>query len=197
MKQKKSNSFVLVGDIAFHHSAFYWGEKIFLNINIGKLDFLEFVSLFPDFRESFLDIILNSKTFNSYSNNNKFFFEYTYVPRFKSSHILNRNIGMMLSVLSDYVDEIFEVSMMKLYSFFKIPRTKDSKQELRTKILKQMKKTAFKVYELNINKKKKKCILEQEEKTITPELLIQDCIDAYALWLYAKDFVKRRSDAKR
>jgi len=107
-------------------------------------------------------------------------YEYTPVPRFKSSSPINRTIGVMLASLSKGIKGYLEINMSTIYSAFNIKGKKDKKKALRELAYKSLPNTlkvkTIEIYEKGIKEKK-----ESLDKRKIPE----DCIDAYMIYQYA------------
>ncbi|MEM2264643.1 MAG: hypothetical protein QXX03_05575 [Nitrososphaerota archaeon] len=113
--------------------------------------------------------------------------EYTNVPYIKPMAQINRVIGVIISSLGP-LSGYWEISMNDVYRHFKIkPRSKNKKKLLREKISKYF--PEFFVLEFNIIYSEiGKTMIRVDGKKLPIDAVEQDCIDAYALFLYAQKF---------
>lgn len=113
--------------------------------------------------------------------------EYTNVPYIKPMAQINRVVGAIISSLSP-LSGYWEVNMNDVYRYFNIrPRSKNKKNLLRKEVSKYI--NEFLVAEFNVvYSGASKTIIRVNNKKLSIDDVEQDCIDAYALFLYAQKF---------
>ena len=111
--------------------------------------------------------------------------EYTEVPRFKSTTLINRVIGVIYATLHPYIISWHEISMNTIYSHFKVTG-KNKKAMLHKVILKNL-PDLITLRKINLTKESVK--LEK----IPKEKLPPDCLDAYSLVKYTLDISSKKT----
>lgn len=178
MKKEKN---ILTCDLAFRHGAFYLPQKNLFVTYENK--FKKFHYAFS-FLKSIAMIVIKSFL------PEKIFYEYSNISHInpKSDRLIYSVNAILLSFL-EYTDQVYEISMSTIFSVFKIPRKKKVNQKL---YLHQLIYHSFpKRFDLWHFFEKRKSF-EKDRKfqiSITDLNKTQksDCLDAFALWLYAKN----------
>jgi hypothetical protein len=111
--------------------------------------------------------------------------EYTPVPRFKSVPSINRVIGVIYATLHPFLTGFYELNMNTIYSHFNIKGKYDKKKKLYEKLLSTLPDLIF-YKEINLIEEK------VYAKKLKKEELPQDCLDAYALINYIRQFEKKQ-----
>lgn len=168
---------ILAIDPAYHLTGIYFDKTFFSIENKCSIEDEDF--FLYQFGRILREIVDKNKIFLGV--------EYTYVPHFKAMSPINRVIGAILSSLHKRLDGWSEIDMNSIYSFFKAK--KGDKFTLREKIEPEIRKDLGDgVYFIEYIIKKPK--VESNERIEDVEVLVQDCVDAYAIFLYIKEKFK-------
>lgn len=114
--------------------------------------------------------------------------EYTNVPYIKPMSKINRVIGVILASMSP-LDGWCEINMNEVYRHFGIKaRDEHKKKKLKDRIKEIKDCFPTHIFQIKRLKDGKNVVSYKYENTKNPE---QDCIDAYAIFLYIRDKFKK------